>query len=110
MHIFVPALQLVAHDFDASASTTQLTLSAYIVGLALGQLTYGPISDHFGRRPVLGVGMFIYAGSCLAAVVAPTINALIMARLLQAVGCYSGLVLRRPTVRDTAIGHDAAGN
>jgi len=110
MHIFVPALQLVAHDFDASASTTQLTLSAYIVGLALGQLTYGPISDHFGRRPVLVVGMLIYAGSSLAAMVAPTINALIMARLIQAVGGCAGLVLGRAIVRDTASGDDAARN
>jgi DHA1 family bicyclomycin/chloramphenicol resistance-like MFS transporter len=110
MHIFVPALQLVAHDLEASASTTQLTLSAYVFGLSLGQLTYGPLSDHFGRRPVLVVGMIVYAVSSLAAMLAPTINALIWARLIQAFGGCAGLVLGRAIVRDSASGDDVARN
>jgi MFS transporter, DHA1 family, multidrug resistance protein len=110
MHIFVPALQLAAHDFAASASTAQLTLSAYIVGLSLGQLTYGPTSDHFGRRPVLIIGMIIYALSSLAAMLAPTMNALILARFIQALGGCAGLVLGRAIVRDNASGNDAARN
>src|SRR5690349_10635206 len=108
MHIFVPALQLAAHDFAASATTMQLTLSAYIVGLSLGQLTYGPISDHFGRRPVLIIGLLIYALSSLAAMLAPTINVLILARFIQALGGCAGLVLGRAIVRDNASGSDAA--
>ncbi|MGD9804168.1 MAG: multidrug effflux MFS transporter [Hyphomicrobiaceae bacterium] len=107
LHIFVPALQLAGRDFGASASTMQLTLSAYIVGLALGQLTYGPISDYFGRRPVLVVGMVVYAAASLAAMLAPTVNALIITRLVQALGGCAGLVLGRAIVRDSATDGDA---
>ena len=53
IHIFVPALPAVATYFQTSAGAVQLTITLYIVGLALGQLVYGPLSDRFGRRPVL---------------------------------------------------------
>jgi MFS transporter, DHA1 family, multidrug resistance protein len=110
MHIFVPALPSVAADLGASTGTTQLTLSFYIVGLALGQLVYGPISDHLGRRPVLIVGMAVYAIAGLVAMLSPTIHTLIAARLFQAVGGCAGLVLGRAIVRDNASGGDAARN
>jgi MFS transporter, DHA1 family, multidrug resistance protein len=108
MHIFVPALPFAAADLAASAASTQLTLSFYIVGLALGQLVYGPISDHFGRRPVLIVGMALYTLAGLGAMLSPTIHALIAARLFQALGGCAGLVLGRAIVRDNASGGDAA--
>jgi DHA1 family bicyclomycin/chloramphenicol resistance-like MFS transporter len=110
MHIFVPALPAVAADLGASTSSTQLTLSFYIVGLALGQLVYGPISDHLGRRPVLIVGMAVYALAGFAAMLSPTIHALIAARLFQALGGCAGLVLGRAIVRDNASGGEAARN
>ncbi len=110
MHIFVPALPVVAADLDASTGAAQLTLSFYIVGLALGQLVYGPISDRFGRRPVLIVGMAVYALAGLVAMMAPTIGTLIAARLFQALGGCAGLVLGRAIVRDNASGEDAARN
>ena len=110
MHIFVPALPAVAADLGASTAATQLTLSFYIAGLALGQLVYGPISDHLGRRPVLIVGMAVYALAGLAAMLSPTIHALIAARLFQALGGCAGLVLGRAIVRDSASGGDAARN
>ena len=110
MHIFVPALPIVAVDFDASAGLVQLTLSSYIAGLALGQLVYGPISDRFGRRPVLVAGMIVYALASLAALCAPTIHTLIIARLFQALGGCSGLVLGRAIVRDNASDNDVAKN
>ena len=108
MHIFVPALPAVAHDFHTSAAAAQMTLSVYIVGLSLSQLTYGPISDHFGRRPVLMFGMALYSAASLAALFAPTIGSLVAARLLQALGGGSGLVLGRAIVRDGAAGETAA--
>jgi DHA1 family bicyclomycin/chloramphenicol resistance-like MFS transporter len=108
MHIFVPALPQAAHDLHASTGMMQLTLSVYVVGLALGQLTYGPISDRFGRRSVLMFGMIVYALGSLAALVAPTIGLLILARLFQALGGCSGLVLGRAIVRDGAAGNAAA--
>ncbi|MFL5289556.1 MAG: MFS transporter [Rhodopila sp.] len=102
MHIFVPALPFAAADLGATPAAVQLTLSFYVAGLALGQLVYGPVSDHFGRRPVLIVGMAVYALAGLAAMLAPTIHTLIAARLFQALGGCAGLVLGRAIVRDTA--------
>jgi DHA1 family bicyclomycin/chloramphenicol resistance-like MFS transporter len=108
MHIFVPALPYVASDLGTTNAAAQLTLSFYIAGLALGQLVYGPVSDHFGRRPVLIVGMAVYAIAGLVALLSPTITTLIGARLLQALGGCAGLVLGRAIVRDQASGEDAA--
>jgi DHA1 family bicyclomycin/chloramphenicol resistance-like MFS transporter len=108
IHIFVPALPLAARDLDASTSAAQLSLSAYIVGLSLGQLAIGPIADHLGRKPVLIAGMIVYALSSVAAMVAPTIYSLIVARLFQALGGCAGLVLGRAILRDTASGDDVA--
>jgi DHA1 family bicyclomycin/chloramphenicol resistance-like MFS transporter len=108
IHIFVPALPLAARDFGASPSAAQLSISAYIVGLSLGQLTLGPLSDHFGRKPVLVAGMIAYALCSLAAMAAPTIHFLIVARLFQALGGCSGLVLGRAILRDSAPCDDVA--
>ncbi|HEV2572655.1 MAG TPA: multidrug effflux MFS transporter [Beijerinckiaceae bacterium] len=108
MHIFVPALPLAGQDLQASTGAMQLTLSAYIIGLSIGQLTYGPISDRFGRRPVLIVGIVIYVIASLAALLAPTVQALIVTRFFQALGGCAGLVLGRAIVRDSVSGSDAA--
>ncbi|WP_085933562.1 multidrug effflux MFS transporter [Enhydrobacter aerosaccus] len=107
MHIFVPALPDAARDLGASVGAMQLTMSVYILGLAAGQLVYGPISDHFGRRPVLMVGLVIYACTGLWAAFAPNVNTLIVLRLLQALGGCSGMVIGRAMVRDTAVDKDA---
>lgn len=108
MHIFVPALPLLVESFGTSASAAQLTLSAYIIGLSLAQVAYGPIADHFGRRPVLLAGMAIYAVASLSACLAPSIQALIAARFFEALGGGSGLVLGRAMVRDGHSGAEAA--
>lgn len=108
MHVFVPALPQAAAQLGASAGSMQLTVSFYILGLAVGQLVYGPLADHFGRRPVLMLGMAVYAAAGCAAALAPGIHALIAARLFQALGGCAGLVLGRAIVRDGAAGADAA--
>ncbi|HEY4249997.1 MAG TPA: multidrug effflux MFS transporter [Roseomonas sp.] len=108
MHIFVPALTLAAAELQTSPGTVQMTVSLYILGLAFGQLIYGPASDRFGRRPVLMVGLVLYAVCGLAAALAPNVQALIVARLFQALGGCAGLVLARTIVRDTAGTQDAA--
>ncbi len=56
MHVIIPALPATARALDMSIGTAQLTITLYLIGLAIGQLLYGPISDRFGRRPVLLVG------------------------------------------------------
>ncbi|MCB8821051.1 multidrug effflux MFS transporter [Microvirga rosea] len=108
MHMFVPALPNAARDLGASVTATQMTISLYIVGLAVGQLVYGPLSDCFGRRPILLGGLVLYTAGGLAALVAPEVHILIGARLIQALGGCSGLVLGRAMVRDTAGSEDAA--
>ncbi|KCV10430.1 multidrug effflux MFS transporter [Bordetella holmesii] len=108
MHIFVPALAMAGKDLGASNASMQMTVSLYILGLAGGQLVYGPLSDRFGCRPVLMGGLFIYTLAGLAAALAPDAHALIAARLFQALGGCAGLVLARAIVRDTAADSSAA--
>jgi DHA1 family bicyclomycin/chloramphenicol resistance-like MFS transporter len=102
MHVFVPALPQAARDLSASPGSMQLTVSFYILGLAVGQLFYGPLSDRYGRRPVLMVGLALYTVAGLAAGLAPDAHFLIAARLFQALGGCAGLVLGRAIVRDGA--------
>jgi MFS transporter, DHA1 family, multidrug resistance protein len=108
MHIFVPALPEAARALGASMASMQLTMSVYILGLAFGQLAYGPLSDRFGRRPVLMAGLALYAVAGLAAALAPDVHSLIVVRLLQALGGCAGLVIGRAIVRDTAQPQEAA--
>lgn len=108
MHIFVPALPHAAKDLGASVGAMQLTVSLYILGLAVGQLAYGPLSDRFGRRPVLMAGLVVYTIAGFAAAFALSVHALIVARLFQALGGCAGLVLGRAIVRDTAEPPEAA--
>jgi MFS transporter, DHA1 family, multidrug resistance protein len=107
MHIFAPALPVAAADLAASIPAMQMTISLYILGLAFGQLVYGPVSDRLGRRPTLMVGLVIYTIAGLVAAVAPDIDTLIVARLFQALGGCAGLVLARAMVRDTSAPKDA---
>jgi DHA1 family bicyclomycin/chloramphenicol resistance-like MFS transporter len=108
MHVFVPALPIAAVDLGAAPGSMQLTISLYIMGLALGQLVYGPLSDRLGRRPTLMAGLVLYTAASLAAAAAPDAEVLIVLRLFQAVGGCAGLVLGRAIVRDTALPIEAA--
>lgn len=108
MHIFVPALAMAGQELHAGNGAMQMTVSLYIIGLAVGQLIYGPLSDRYGRRRVLMVGLVIYTAAGLAAALAPDVYALIAARLFQALGGCAGLVLGRAIVRDTAAPAEAA--
>ncbi|MCF4167496.1 multidrug effflux MFS transporter [Zavarzinia compransoris] len=108
MHVFVPALTVAGADLGAPASAMQMTISLYIAGLAVGQLLYGPLSDRFGRRPVLMAGLALYTAAGLFAAFAPDVDTLIAARLFQALGGCAGLVLGRAMVRDTAGEGDTA--
>lgn len=107
MHLFVPALADAAHTFGASRAQMQTTISVYIIGLATGQLVYGPLSDGLGRRRMLLIGLALYACASAAAAVAPSVPTLVAARLLQALGGCAGLALGRAIVRDSAGPQDA---
>ncbi len=108
MHIFVPALPAAATDLGASIGEMQMTVSLYIFGLAVGQLIYGPLSDRYGRRPVLMSGLVLYTLAGFAALFSPGVHALIVARLFQALGGCAGLVIARAIVRDTSTADDTA--
>jgi DHA1 family bicyclomycin/chloramphenicol resistance-like MFS transporter len=108
MHLIIPALPDTARDLHVSPGAIQLTITLYLIGLAIGQLIYGPISDRFGRRPVLlgGLALFTFAGIATAA--APGALTLVVARVLQSIGACAGLVLGRAIVRDSAAADRAA--
>jgi DHA1 family bicyclomycin/chloramphenicol resistance-like MFS transporter len=108
MHIFVPALPAAAEDLRATPAALELTISLYILGLAVGQLVYGPASDRFGRRPALLAGLSIFTIASVAALFAPDVHTLVLARFFQALGGCSGLVLTRAIIRDTSQAHEAA--
>jgi len=106
--LYLPAFPAIARSLYASTSEVQATLSVFVFGLAGGQVIYGPVFDRYGRRaPLLfGIGLFI-AGTVLAAL-APTIQLLLLARLLQAGGAAAGLVAPRAVVTDLFAERDAA--
>lgn len=102
MHIFVPALPVAGATLGAAPAGMQQTITLYVLGLALGQLVYGPLSDTLGRRPTLLVGLSLYLLGSVVALCAPTLEWLVGARLLQALGGAAGITLGRAIVRDTS--------
>lgn len=102
MHMFVPALPVAAHDLATSPALVQMTISVYILALGLGQLVFGPLSDSFGRRPLLLAGLLLFTLGGLAAALAPNVHVLLAARFAQALGGCVGMLLPRAIVRDTS--------
>lgn len=109
MHMFIPALPDAARGFGVGPGQMQQTITVYILGMALGQLIYGPLSDSLGRRPMLLAGLALYTLASTAAFVAPSAPWLIGARLFQALGGCAGLALGRAIARDTATPETAVG-
>jgi DHA1 family bicyclomycin/chloramphenicol resistance-like MFS transporter len=106
--IYVPSMPDIARLLGASTSDVQLTLSSYLVGFAVGQVLYGPLSDRHGRRPVLMLALVLFCAASLVCAVAPDIWTLIAARALQALGGAGAIVLSRAVVRDLYVGERAA--
>lgn len=100
LNIFTPSLPGMQRVFDVSYGTIQLTITLFLFGTAFAQLLYGPLSDRFGRKPVLLTGLVLFLIGSLASAYAPTIFWLLFSRTLQAVGGCAGLVLSRAIVRD----------
>ncbi|MFB9689892.1 multidrug effflux MFS transporter [Amycolatopsis plumensis] len=98
--MYLPALPRMATDLHAADSTIQLTLSAFIAGLALGQLVIGPLSDALGRRRPLLAGLALYVVGSVLCAVSPDAWLLVAARLVQSLGAAAGIVIARATVRD----------
>ena len=100
MQIFLPALPIIQADYGVAPGTAQLALSLSMLSIALSTLAYGPLSDRFGRRPVLIAGLLIFLLGSAICSQAPDIWTLILGRVVQAAGGASGMVLARAMVRD----------
>lgn len=98
--MYLPSLPAIAQSFGTSSGQAQLTLSVFMAGFAASQLVYGPLSDRFGRRPLLIGGLILYVFASLICTLATSIEGLIAARFLQALGACAGPVLGRAVVRD----------
>ena len=98
---YLPAFPAMARAFATDVEHVQLSLAAYFVGLALGQLVYGPLADRYGRRWPLLVGVSLFTLASLACAFAPSLDWLIGARFVQALGGCAGIVVTRAVVRDS---------
>ncbi|WP_024444999.1 multidrug effflux MFS transporter [Mycolicibacterium iranicum] len=106
--LYLPAFPRMVDDLQTSPTNVQLTLTAFLVGLAAGQLIFGPLSDRFGRVKPLVIGATICVAASVVAVLAPTIEVLIAARLAQGLTGAAGMVIGRAIISDLATGREAA--
>jgi DHA1 family bicyclomycin/chloramphenicol resistance-like MFS transporter len=100
MQIFLPSLPFIQSDLGVSAATAQLVLSLSMVAISFSLLVYGPLSDRFGRRPLLILGLALFLVGSLVGALAPNIAVLVVGRTIQAVGGAAPLVLTRTILRD----------
>ena len=105
--MYLPSLPDIARQLGASSAQVQLTISAYLIGFAAGQIIYGPVSDRHGRKPVLIGAIALYCAASLACALSTSIEMLIVARAFQALGGSGGIVLTRAIVRDIYSGAHA---
>ena len=107
MDMYLPSLPAIGQALDASTAAVQLTISSYLLGFAVGQILYGPLSDRVGRRPVILAALVIYVAATVVCAVAQTIGILIAVRFVQALGGSGCIVLARAAVRDLYSGERA---
>jgi DHA1 family bicyclomycin/chloramphenicol resistance-like MFS transporter len=100
LYMLVPALPVLATTFGRDISVAQMTVSLYMVGIACSQIIMGPLSDRFGRRPVLLAGLGLMVAASGACIFAENLPQLIAARFLQALGGATGMVVSRAIIRD----------
>ena len=98
--LYLASLPSLASVFGAPMATVQLTLSMFVIAFGGAQLVIGPLSDRYGRRPVVIWGLCLYVVASLLCAMAPSIGMLIAARFVQALGCCSAIVIARAIVRD----------
>jgi len=106
--LYLPAFDVIAEDFNTSVDKVQLTLTSYFIGIAFGQMIYGPLLDKYGRKKPLLVGLAIYFIASLLCILTKNINHLIILRFLQALGSCGGMVGARAMVTDYYSNREAA--
>jgi DHA1 family bicyclomycin/chloramphenicol resistance-like MFS transporter len=97
---YLPALPAIAAEYGASTAAAQMTMSAFLAGMAIGQLGFGPLSDRVGRRPPLLAGILLYTLVSLALAFAPSIQVLAFGRFAQGLAACAGVVIARAIIRD----------
>jgi len=100
MDLYLPVLPALTADLGSATSTAQLTVTACLFGLALGQLIAGPLSDRFGRRHPLLIGVVAYVGTSVLCAASPTVEALVAARFVQGLAGGVGVVIAQAAGRD----------
>ncbi len=106
--MFIPGFAAIALDLHTTQGAMQLTMTAYFLSLAIGQIIYGPLSDAYGRRRPIFAGLAIFAASSVAAAFAPSIGLLIAARFFQGLGAAATAVVPMAVISDEHTGPDAA--
>ena len=106
--LYLPSLPTIAHEYNVLPGAVQFTLAIFLIGVAVGQLFYGPITDKYGRKPPLYVGFGMYIAGAVLCATAPSINVLIGGRFLQALGASAGTVISGAIARDLWRGKELA--
>lgn len=106
--MYLPSFPAIEHGLGANSGSVELTLASYFIGMAVGQLFYGPFSDRFGRKPPLYAGLALYFIASIGCMLAQSVEALTSWRLLQGLGGCAGAVIARAIVRDRCGAREAA--
>jgi DHA1 family bicyclomycin/chloramphenicol resistance-like MFS transporter len=106
--MYLSAFPAIASEYGVKEAMIELSLTSFFIGMALGQLIYGPLSDRFGRKPPLYFGLLLYVAMSLGCLLAPNIETLILFRFFQALGACTGIVIARAVVRDLFKHQEAA--
>jgi DHA1 family bicyclomycin/chloramphenicol resistance-like MFS transporter len=106
--MYLPALPSIGAGLKASPAAVQMTLTVFFGTLGVCQLFYGPLSDHFGRKPPIFLGLALFGIGSVGCALAPTIESLIAFRMVEALGACAGMVIPRAIVRDLHTGPEAA--
>lgn len=106
--MYLPAFAVLERDLAAAAGSAELTLAGFFIGMACGQLVWGPLSDRFGRKPPLYAGLALFALATLGCALSEDISALTAWRVLQALGGSAGMVIARAVVRDRCSARESA--
>jgi MFS transporter, DHA1 family, multidrug resistance protein len=105
--MYLPALPSIGHSLHADAATVQLSLTVFFIAVGGGQLLYGPLSDMYGRKPPLYVGLVLFCFGSLACALAPNAELFLLGRFVQGLGACGGMVIPRAVVRDLHSGVEA---